>query len=89
MEIRTREFLGLPAAETVEQAIWPALLQARRVALPRGALSRTDASRSIADFVAGLEGYTYLVGTCRPEPSAPQRAARIRLGCSPRRSSRR
>jgi hypothetical protein len=26
------------------------------------ALSRTDANRFIADFVAGLEGYTYLEG---------------------------
>jgi arginine decarboxylase len=25
-------------------------------------LSRTDANRFIADFVAGLEGYTYLEG---------------------------
>jgi hypothetical protein len=62
METRSREFLGLPAAERVEQAIWPAQVQARRVALPRGALSHTDANRSIADFVAGVEGHTYLEG---------------------------
>ena len=40
------EFLGLP----------------RRVALPRGALSRSDVNRFIANFVAGLEGYSYLEG---------------------------